>query len=275
MKRRSLYLIMTNYNINGIIIHYRKKNDPQNIESLTLNFAIFQSFDDMEHYVSSLNKRFPDYSFTWDVTTLVDGLEQFEKELRFQMKEQDREYKAYLKDRQDWNRRSENTKPSLINSPLLSLHSLTFDDEKQKLIDKSKGENKYLGDDVDDIGEKGFSHIKEVEDTLNQIEIDRQKGVDDITIERRTRFFYFIIAKSTKGELKQIDKKIEAIELVNKYRRGKYTIRKDGTTYYWKIKENPKEYIMKVIGSDKPHSHIILKGGKIISKSFEITTNED
>jgi hypothetical protein len=117
-------------------------------------------------------------------------------------------------------------------SPLLPLHSVTY--EGGKMIDR-KG-NVYLGRDCEDVNEKGFSNIEEVECILEQIEEDRLKGVSLTIIKRRSSFLWFLIAKSTKGELAHLKSKIDAIEIVNVYRRS----------LGWSEKKHIKEYIDKV-----------------------------
>ncbi|MFX1453752.1 MAG: hypothetical protein ACFFDB_00120 [Promethearchaeota archaeon] len=99
---------------------------------------------------------------------------------------------------------------------LIKLNSLTWEDGKT--VDVKKG-NVYLGRDVEDEGEAGYSTVKEIKDTIAQIEIDYNNGI--ITrrqLNSRLMRLSFIAVKSGKGDLKDENKKIEALKIINEFR---------------------------------------------------------
>ena len=99
---------------------------------------------------------------------------------------------------------------------LIRLNSITF--EEGSSVDITKG-NVYLGRDVEDIGETGFSEVSEIEKTLEQIKIDYNQGIiTKRSLNSRLMRLSFITVKSNKGELAKEEKKKEALKLINDYR---------------------------------------------------------
>jgi len=93
------------------------------------------------------------------------------------------------------------------------LDSITIEEGESKDI---KG-NVYIGRDVEDKGEAGYSHISEIEDTLRELEID-MKVINRKQLNARLMRLSLIVARSNKGELKEKENKVKALELINKFR---------------------------------------------------------
>ena len=89
---------------------------------------------------------------------------------------------------------------------------ITF--ERGKFIEVRRG-HLYLGREVQDIGERGLSSIKEIEGILRELEEDLEHGISPQTIHRRTYVLFMAILKSKKMKK---DDKLKAIELLNKFR---------------------------------------------------------
>ena len=97
----------------------------------------------------------------------------------------------------------------------LRLNALTLEDGE--ITDISLGEI-YLGRDVEDIGEKGISHLKEIGDILYEMELDKKiLPIGELTL--RLNKLAVRISEG-KGEFKKQENKMKGIALINKFRRS-------------------------------------------------------
>lgn len=97
----------------------------------------------------------------------------------------------------------------------ININSLTFEDGE--IVDVLSGEI-YLGRDVEDKGIIGISHIKEIEDILKEMQIDKKVvPLGELVI--RINELAVRISEG-KGEFKTQENKIKAFSLINKFRRS-------------------------------------------------------
>ncbi len=89
---------------------------------------------------------------------------------------------------------------------------ITFEDGKYVLVEKGKV---YLGWQVKDMGPKGLSHSKEVEEILKEMDEDLKHGISRRTINARCYALFMGVLKSRKMS---VEEKKKAIELINKWR---------------------------------------------------------
>ncbi len=89
---------------------------------------------------------------------------------------------------------------------------ITF--ESGRYVEIRKG-NLYLGREVRDIGEKGLTHLEEVEGILRELEEDLKYGIPRQKIHRRTYVLFMAVLKSKKMNK---ETKLKAIELINNFR---------------------------------------------------------
>lgn len=87
---------------------------------------------------------------------------------------------------------------------------------KDKTVSREKGENLYLRFQVEDIGEKGISHVKEIEEMVREIKEDcEKKAISDKKMFERLNFLVYLISKSDKGEMALEANKKKALEIIN------------------------------------------------------------
>lgn len=98
--------------------------------------------------------------------------------------------------------------------------TVVYTEKVKKIITINEGENIYLGTQVEDIGEKGYSHISEIKDTITEINEDLTneiyKGKTSYHMYRRLKNLGFLVYRSSKGDFNKNDKRQLAINLINK-----------------------------------------------------------
>jgi len=106
--------------------------------------------------------------------------------------------------------------------------------ENRKVVCIPTNKSLYLGRDVKDVGALGFSTIREVKQTAQEIEKDLNNNIiDRKTASARLMRLFLIIRNTKRGQLRLKNKKQKAIEEVNKVRRRvgfkpvKYTLKEE------------------------------------------------
>jgi hypothetical protein len=94
----------------------------------------------------------------------------------------------------------------------------TWDNKKGKWVVVPADENVYIGKDVKDVGEEGFSNIGEVTGILREMSIDLREGAPRAIVQARSMRLKGIIEQSKRGPIKKKKNKIEAIRRLNKWR---------------------------------------------------------
>lgn len=193
---------------------------------------------------------------------ILEGLDEFDDEIKKQLAEFEGDIIKEIKKIESEKPKSidlfsskMNYLKQLMESPLqkTKIDSLTVIDEEVK---DTKG-NVYLGTQIEDEGEKGFSTVKEIEATIKQIEEDmtsyykvsdpkkaynyymdgkkkvliKVEALRDLNLEKGEKWVLnrksangrlmrlaLIVKKSTKGELKTKTNKISALKTINNFR---------------------------------------------------------
>ncbi len=90
---------------------------------------------------------------------------------------------------------------------------ITFEDGKMIVVEKG---HLYLGRQVKDVGPKGLSSSKEVEDIVKELEEDLKYGVPRRTINARLYALFMGVLKTKKMS---VEEKRKAIDIINKFRK--------------------------------------------------------
>lgn len=98
--------------------------------------------------------------------------------------------------------------------------------ENGEIVQVPKGENVYLGRDVDDFGVNGFSNLTEINNTISHIKRDYAKGaIDRRQLNARLNRLALVVKRSQRGSMAMKIQKRRAIRNINKARK-KHNLKK-------------------------------------------------